>query len=238
VKDTSRTHYRVRRMSDLPELDPNWMRTRQRPQKDESFLGLILVTTGVLAALAWVGRTYAESDHARRAAAENSTALAAAAHERLMDRLEDERHPLHYISEAEADRQLAEASGSSTADKSMHKCFYGAGPYVQAGPCNSRWLDAPQQSNYSRAQNAAEQARERAQAEAKLQAQEARFARLTGQPTWVQPGYSANPQPSERQRCEWAKAERDQAYRLVGNDRTYDFIRHWDDVVYEACKNT
>jgi hypothetical protein len=35
-----------------------------------------------------------------------------------------------------------------------------------------------------------------------------------------------------------AKAARDDAYRQMGNRRTFDFIRAWDDYVYNACKHT
>jgi hypothetical protein len=28
------------------------------------------------------------------------------------------------------------------------------------------------------------------------------------------------------------------AYRIVGNNRTFDFIRQWDEIVYNACKGT
>lgn len=35
-----------------------------------------------------------------------------------------------------------------------------------------------------------------------------------------------------------SRAARDDAYRRVGNDRTFNFIRAWDDYVYNACKRT
>ena len=81
------------------------------------------------------------------------------------------------------------------------------------------------------------QARARAHAEARLRAEEGRFAALTGAGGWSSSGSSPY-SVSARDRCAIAKAERDAAYRLVGNDRNYDFIRHWNDVVYEACKDT
>jgi hypothetical protein len=197
----------------------------------------ILVSAGVLAVLLVVGRAYLERDDARLAAEQQSRQLAATAHQRLVDRWEDERVRVHYITEAEAERQLAQGmTASSIAGKSIHRCVYFTSSFYQTGPCQAPWVDAPQESPYSRRENVAEQARARARAEAQLQAEQNRFAALTGQRSWAGPAYSTNENASARRSCAFAKAERDEAYRLAGNDRNFNFIRYWDDIVYEACK--
>jgi len=226
-------------MNDLPHIDPAWIRKRQRPVQEESLLVPILLSAGVLAVLLLMARAFLETDDARAAAARRSKEIAESAHQRLSDRLEDERVPVHYITEAEADRQLAQGmTGSSIEDRSIHRCVYRTSSSYQTEPCKAPWLDAPQERGYSRQENVAEQARAQARAEARLRAEEDRFAALTGQQSWSQPAYSTDSRGTARQRCAIAKAQRDEAYRLVGNNRTFNFIRGWDDVVYEACKNT
>jgi hypothetical protein len=88
------------------------------------------------------------------------------------------------------------------------------------------------------AERAAQDSWVRQQAEARLRAEQARFAQLTGQGQVIwQPGIS-NPTPSNQSRCARAKADRDAAYAVAGNQRSFEFIRRWDEVVYEACKGT
>jgi hypothetical protein len=226
-------------MDELPQIDPTWVRRRPRPVQEESFLVPLLVSAVVLAVLFVLGRSYLERDNARLAAARQSKQLAAAAHQRLADKWARERARLHYLTEAEAQRQSGQGmTTSSIAGKSIHRCVYSTSSFYQTGPCKAPWVDAPQESAYSRWENVAEQAQARARAEAQLLAEQNRFAALTGQQSWAPSTYSSDSRDFSIQRCAIAKAERDRAYRLAGNQRTFNFIRHWDDVVFEACKNT
>jgi hypothetical protein len=119
---------------------------------------------------------------------------------------------------------IAEQSGSpSAAYRSSAGTVYFSAPRARASTARER---------------AAEDYRIRQQAEARLRAEQARFAQLTGQDqTYWQSGISGS-NPGNNARCAQAKADRDNAYQLVVNNRTFEFIRHWNNIVYEACKNT
>ena len=71
-------------MNELPRIDPTWIRKRPQPKKEESFLGLILVSSWVLAGAALVGRSHLEAQDVQRAAEIQSRAIAASAHERQL----------------------------------------------------------------------------------------------------------------------------------------------------------
>lgn len=225
-------------MSELPRIDPSWSRKPRSVPKEDSFLLVILISAAVLLPALWVARDHHDLDSANRAAKKQSTALAAAAHLRQLDDMENERTVLHYITEAQANRELAAANGATFQDKEIHRCVYGSSDTFQLGPCRAPWREAPQTRSYSRRESIAKQNQTRLRAEARLRAEEQRFAALTGQQagSW-QPGYTSNPGDTARQRCALAKSQRDEAYRLVGNNRTLEFIRHWNDIVFQACRN-
>jgi hypothetical protein len=145
---------------------------------------------------------------------------------------------LSSISMAHADRQIAAAKGSFQGE-TVHHCVSASVDTYQLGPCRPPLVEAGYSRGYSRQGDVEAQARMRMRAEAQLRAEEQRFAALTGQTsgTWS-PGIAGHPPDISRQYCEDMKAQRDAAYRAVGNNRTFDFIRHWDDVVYRACKHT
>ena len=74
-------------------------------------------------------------------------------------------------------------------------------------------------------------------AEARLAEEQRRFQAAAG--IVIQPAVRSTGAPAtgpNSPRCADAKARRDEAYRIVGNQRTFDFIRQWQDIVYEACK--
>lgn len=184
-----------------------------------------------------MGRAHFEVEAAGSQAHRQSAELAAMAHQRQTDALEDERTVVHYITEAQA-RELEGDTGSSIGDKAIHHCGYRGSDGYQLGPCKAPWVDVPTARVSTRQQNVAQQAWMKARAEAQLRAELRRFAALTGQQggSW-QPEYMPNPEDTARQRCEYTKAQRDEAYRLAGNRRSIDFIRRWDDIVFQACKD-
>ncbi len=224
-------------MHELPRIDPGWTRRRRPPEPDNSFAAVIVFSVGVLLAGTWTWRSQVALESASLSAQQRSKAIAAAALLRQSE-AHDERIVLNYLSEEQAARELKAAGSASIEDKAIHRCVHGNQDTYQLGPCRAPWADAPHRRAYSRQQNVAEQAAMQARAEARLRAEERRFAALTGQHAggW-QPGYSAGSSDATQHRCASAKARRDEAYRLVGNDRTFDFIRDWDDVVFQACKN-
>jgi len=223
-------------MSELPKIDPSWTRRPRPPAKDDSYLGHIITTVIVLSLLVWLGRTHFESEAVRQAAAESSNAQLEQAD--LRQKQVQANDEVTYISEAEADRQIAAAS-SPGQDDSIRRCVSGSADTYQLGACRAPYVEAGYAPANSRQQNIAEQERMRLDAEAKLRAEQQRFAALTGQASgsWQQ-GYSSSPNQPPRQRCAMTKAERDAAYRAVGNNRSFEFIRFWDEAVYAACKDT
>jgi hypothetical protein len=192
----------------------------------------------VVCAAVWFGRVHFELEASRKAAAERSKAVAAGAQFRQQKAHAVESNDLHYITEAEADRQIAAARGAYQ-DNAIHRCVSESTDTYQLGPCRSPLMEAGYARVDSYQQSLAEQARIRREGEARLLAEQQRFAALTGQPSasW-QSGYASSFGESPRQRCARVKAERDEAYRLAGNDRSFDFSRSWDNAVYEACKDT
>ena len=225
-------------MDKTPRIDPNWTRKPPRPAKDDSFLAVLLLSAVVVLGTLWFARAHADLQEALGAARAKSDAVATSAHRRQREQREHAHVELRYISEAQAAREIAAAHGSSFQDQTIHRCIHGRNDTHQLGPCRAPWVEAPVGRSHSREPSQAQQAYARQQAEARLRAEQQRFAELTRQPTvaW-QPGYSTSPGEGARQHCAWAKGQRDEAYRRAGNHRNFDFIRHWDDFVYEACKN-
>src|SRR5688572_29624644 len=126
-------------MSDLPRIDPSWARKPRVAPKDESFLIVILISAAVLLSGLWVLRDHYEFDSANRAAKQQSAALAAAAPRRQLEAREN--HFLRYITEAQAERELAEAAGDSFQAMEIHRCVYGSGEAYQKGPCRAPWVE-------------------------------------------------------------------------------------------------
>jgi hypothetical protein len=186
-----------------------------------------------------LARTHFEFESALETARTRSQALAAVAHLRQIQHLEDQRTVVHYISEAQANRELAAAGGAARAPTGTHRCITATGRATYRGPCSGIWTDAPRESAWARERNIADQARMQSRAEALLREQERQFVAQAGQPgsDW-RSGYPVNPREVARQRCAYAKVQRDEAYRIVGNQRTYEFIRGWDDFVAKACRDT
>ena len=79
----------------------------------------------------------------------------------------------------------------------------------------------------------------RQQGEARLRQAEAGFAGAIGTGNGGRAYYPAtNARQSNSARCQSAKNARDQAYRIAGNNRTFEMIRSWNDFVCESCKGT
>lgn len=225
-------------MSQLPQIDPNWTRRRRAATDDNSVIWLALTTLAVVSLLVWLFRGEAQFATGRNAAEAQSQALAKEALLRQKDAMALGPSEISYISEAEANRQIAAANGSFQ-DETIYHCVSASVDTYQLGPCRAPLVEARYSRDYSRRDAVEAQARMRMRAEAQLRAEEQRFAALTGQTggTWT-PGIVGNPPDASRQYCEEMKAQRDAAYRAVGNNRTFDFIRGWDDVVYRACKHS
>jgi hypothetical protein len=237
VTETSAAFISCSHRMALPRLDPNWTRRPPPPPpKDDSFVGQVLITLVVVCLAIWFTRSRHEVDAAQVAASARSKELAMQAHIRQQNAPAPGSDEVRYISEAEAARQIA-AAGGQYQDNQIHRCVSRSADTHQLGPCRAPFVEAPYSSGYTRQDEIAEQARVRREADARLRAEEQRFAALTGQSAGSWPrGYSANPNDAARERCAWVKAQRDEAYRLAGNNRTFDFIRSWDDAVFEACK--
>lgn len=223
-------------MSELPRIDPSWTRRRPHPEKDDTHLWAIFVSLCVGALAMWLFRAESELDTVREAAAAHSTALA----KQALDRQHNEvvrRYAAKWLAEHQADRKSNPGSGASR-DGFIHHCVSGSVDTYQLGECRAPLVDLGYAPRYPR-HELQDQALTRARAEAQLRAEQQRFAALTGQTTdtWS-PGYPTTPTESARQQCAAAKSERDRAYRLMGNERRFESIRYWDEVVYRACKNT
>jgi hypothetical protein len=116
-----------------------------------------------------------------------------------------------------------EGIGSSIGGRAIHRCGYAWTSGLQLEPCKAPWVELPAEESGSRAQRVWEQQQMQAAADAKLRVEQARYASLTGSDTWS-PGNS-QAAPSTQAGCAEAKAQRDAAYRIVGNNRTFEFIR-------------
>ena len=139
--------------------------------------------------------------------------------------------------------QAVQAQRNTQAERQLYRCVDRSGvTSIQNAPCPASssvtWAQAvpvetPLQSGLR------QQEWNRQQAEANLRREEARFAAATDTGNASQAYY---PAPSARQsnsaRCQDAKNARDQAYRIAGNNRTFEMIRAWNDFVYESCKGT
>jgi hypothetical protein len=145
------------------------------------------------------------------------------------------------LQQAELERQsAAQLAQEGQSQRQLYRCVDGAGlTSIQHAPCPASssvtWAGAvPAES----AQEASlrEQAWNRQQAEARLRQEEARFAQATGAGNASQTYYPATANVASSGRCQSAKNQRDEAYRIAGNNRTFEMIRGWDDFVYEACK--
>jgi hypothetical protein len=226
-------------MSNLPQFDPSWTRRPRPVPKDDTSLVPTFVVVAVVLAGMWFVRQRFELQAAHTAAENRARELAAAAAIRPRAEEQSKRAHQNGLATAQSISRADEFTQSSFNGQAIHRCAYLSSEVYQASPCQAPWVDEPQTRGYSRRDEVAEQAYIRQKADAKLRAEESRFAALTGQEsrTW-QPGYVANPREVARQRCEWTKAQREEAYRIVGNNRTFDFIRHWNDLVVEACKAT
>jgi hypothetical protein len=226
-------------MNDLPKIDPSWNRKRTPAPREDSITAVVLVALAILLPAIGLARTHFEFESAQESARIRSQALAGAAHARLIERLENERAAVHYILEAQAKRELAADRRSTRPVTSGQRCVSASGGATYRGPCSGAWVDPPRESAWARERNIAEQARMRMRAEALLREQERQFVAQAGQPgsDW-RTGYPVNPREAARQRCATATVQRDEAYRIVGNQRTYEFIRAWDDFVAKACRDT
>jgi hypothetical protein len=226
-------------MPNRPDIDPNWMRRRRPPERDYTILGVALAVF-MLVALAAYGLYTGMATPRVAPANVPAPALAADADLERRSRLAEQAQAMQ-SQRQEAARQAAAdgGTGSSINGRPIHRCVYAGHESLQAAPCASPWVDAGQFERGSRWARVEDQEQMRRDAEAKLRVEERRFAAAAGLESGPQVYYPpASPVASAQARCALAKADRDRAYKLVGNDRSFDFIRRWDDIVFEACKGT
>lgn len=125
--------------------------------------------------------------------------------------------------------------------RQLYRCVDGNGATsIQNAPCppssSVTWaasipVESPEQASLR------QQAWNRQQAEARLRQEEARFAQATGAENASRTYYPASANVAPSGRCQSAKNARDEAYRIAGNNRTFEMIRRWNDIVYDACKD-
>lgn len=217
----------------LPAIDPNWRRRRvEREPRGNAWLPIIItLLVLVVVGYARTKRSSGEGDPpspipaAANAEAESDrrARLAAQQEEAMRDH--------------EADRLAAVAeqpSMGSINGRQIHRCAYAGSESLQTSPCQAPWVEMGQGVDGSRWQRVQEQEQMRLAAEARLAEEQRRLQAAVG--TQQAPVYYSSAGPSPSTRCSRAKAERDEAYRVVGNRRTFDLIRWWNDYVYEACK--
>lgn len=139
--------------------------------------------------------------------------------------------------------QAMQAQQNFQAERQLYRCVdQGGTTSIQNGPCpetssvtSSQAIPAesPLQSSLR------QQEWNRQQGEARLRQAEAGFAEATGTGNGSQAYYPATgARQSNSARCQDAKNARDHAYRIAGNNRTFEMIRRWNDFVYESCKGT
>jgi hypothetical protein len=145
------------------------------------------------------------------------------------------------LQQAEMDRQrVAQLEQAVQSQRQLYRCVDGAGlTSIQNAPCpatsSATWAasvptETPLQASLR------QQEWNRQQGEARLRQAEAQFAQATGAGNSSHAFSPATANVAAGGRCQSAKNQRDEAYRIAGNNRTFEMIRGWDDFVYEACK--
>jgi hypothetical protein len=181
----------------------------------------------------WFARREAELRDARRIAQQMTEAASAVAAKRQQERV----RLAQMMARRSPTGTQSIASPTAYGDpREIHRCSYqGTVEYV-TGPCPPPWTDVVVAQGPSRQPDRYEQARVRANGEAALRREQQRFNELTAQGGAGTLAPSPGLSPSDR--CAFAKIKRDAAYRAAGNNRSFNFIRSWDDYVYNACKNS
>lgn len=145
------------------------------------------------------------------------------------------------MQQLEMERQrAARFEEASQAQRQLYRCVDRSGATsIQSAPCpatSSVTWAAPVPVETPLQASLRQQAWDRQQAEARLRQEEARFAQATGTGNTSHVYHPAGAETASSGRCQRAKNERDEAYRIAGNNRSFEMIRRWDDIVYEACK--
>lgn len=232
-------------MTDGPSLDPNWVRRRQQSGPDVSMRIALVVTVLLVGAGAFWLKDFIDRSAAADQMRAVSDALKMEQQQRALAQKRAEEIARQSALWLDAERRRnadarANGIGSSIGERTIHRCGYAGTDVVQLEPCAAPWEEIPGQPVSSHAIRVDEQEQMRAAAEAKLRNAQAQLAAATGlesrPPTWLQGNATA--MQTARARCNDAKARRDEAYRVVGNNRSFQFIRSWDGIVYEACKET
>jgi hypothetical protein len=207
---------------------------RRRPERDDSSDTLVKVVAAILV-IALVAGVAGLLKANRAQAQARAVALAA-------ERAEHEARNAE-ASLAQALRlQAVQAQRANPPQRQLYRCMGSQGLVsVQDVPCAQAAQAGHQQTITISAHEESRRQQEwtRLQAEARLKEAQANLAAALGGSS-ASPGYRATADSGESNamRCQSAKARRDEAYRIAGNNRTFDMIRRWNDIVYEACKGT
>ncbi|MCX7041382.1 MAG: DUF4124 domain-containing protein [Gammaproteobacteria bacterium] len=172
----------------------------------------------------------------------NLEALQAAAMAQEQARIANERAASRQAEQVDR-LQAVDAQRYSQGERQLYRCVDPSGTTsIQNSPCpatssvtSSQAISAesPLQSSLR------QQEWNRREGEARLREAEAGFAAATGTGNGSQAYYPAtSARQSNSARCQSAKNARDQAYRIAGNNRSFEMIRSWNDFVYESCKGT
>jgi hypothetical protein len=139
--------------------------------------------------------------------------------------------------------QVLRAQINAQAERQLYRCVNRDGTTsIQNAPCPASssvtWAQAvPEESPLQ--SSLGQQEWNRQQAEANLRREQARLAAAMGTANSGQANYpAASARQSNSSRCQDAKNARDQAYRIAGNNRSFEMIRSWNDFIYESCKGT
>jgi hypothetical protein len=216
----------------LPEIDPNWR--RRRVQREEPGTIWLPVVLGLcVLGLAW----HLRSPTATERLPPESVIPPAQAAEAAPPQPMSEEAQRAIQEQADWSRRQAE-NASSINGKIVRRCRYQSSESLQTEPCRYPWVEVVSGDDGSRWQRVQDQEQMRLAAEARLAEEQRRFQAAVGgssdQTVYESTVAASGPNST---RCIDAKARRDEAYRVVGNRRSFEFIRRWQDIVYDACKS-
>ena len=207
---------------------------RRGRNTDSSDDAVIHIGAGLLLAVVAVAGYYKYSD--AKAADLQVRVIEQERQQNVAEAEEARRVEQRNLAQADAERW---ARAQANSQPVMYKCRDGAGDVaIQSWPCANGTATEWTRGYEARGERAAAEAAQRAGETARHEAEVAQYTQMYGDlPAPVRNSAGAQPDAAAS-RCAAAKAYRDDVYRQVGNNRTFDLIRQLDDYVYEACKQT
>lgn len=217
---------------DRPDRTP--LVFRRRPERDDSSDALVKVAAAILV----IALSAGVFGMVKQNRAEDLARAAARAEEQA-------RYEARYAAASRAQAshmQAVQAQRAHPPQRQLYRCQDAQGQVsVQDAPCAQSGPMHQQQAITIPAEVEARRQQEwmRLQSEARLREAQAGLAAALGSGA-ASPTYrtAVGSGETNAMRCHSAKAQRDEAYRIAGNNRNFDMIRRWNDIVYEACKGT